>query len=153
MLTINLSELLLTVLSFFILMFLLNKLLFKPVISFREQRQKGIDDCFEQERQAKEKLAETQKDLDCRRSESLKQAESIMADARSKAQQEAENIANLRPRKKCSRLPGRRRNCARQEARLWRSNAGSWPPTWRTDSAAEGRAYTHDWKDFLQEGG
>ena len=93
MLTINISELLLTVLSFFILMFMLNKLLFKPVISFREQRQKGIDDCFEQERQAKEKLAETQKDLDCRRSESLKQAESIMADARSKAQQEAENIA------------------------------------------------------------
>ena len=93
MLTINISELLLTVLSFFILMFLLNKLLFKPVISFREQRQKGIDDCFEQERQAKEKLAETQKDLDCRRSESLKQAESIMAAARSKAQQEAENIA------------------------------------------------------------
>ena len=93
MLTINISELLLTVLSFFILMFLLNKLLFKPVISFREQRQKGIDDCFEQERQAKEKLAETQKDLDCRRSESLKQAESIMADARSKAQQEAEYIA------------------------------------------------------------
>lgn len=93
MLTINISELLLTVLSFFILMFLLNKLLFKPVISFREQRQKGIDDCFEQERQAKEKLAKTQKDLDCRRSESLKQAESIMADARSKAQQEAENIA------------------------------------------------------------
>ena len=93
MLTINISELLLTVLSFFILIFLLNKLLFKPVISFREQRQKGIDDCFEQERQAKEKLAETQKDLDCRRSESLKQAESIMADARSKAQQEAENIA------------------------------------------------------------
>ena len=93
MLTINISELLLTVLSFFILMFLLNKLLYKPVISFREQRQKGIDACFEQERQAQEKLAETQKDLDCRRSESLKQAESIMADARSKAQQEAENIA------------------------------------------------------------
>ena len=36
MLTINISELLLTVLSFFILMFLLNKLLFKPVISFKE---------------------------------------------------------------------------------------------------------------------
>ena len=33
MLTINISELLLTILSFFILMFLLNRLLFKPVIS------------------------------------------------------------------------------------------------------------------------
>ncbi len=93
MLTINISELLLTVLSFFILMFLLNKLLFKPVISFREQRQKGIDDCFEQERQAKEKLAETQKDLDCRRTDSLKQAETILAQAKAQAQQEAEATA------------------------------------------------------------
>ena len=57
MLTINISELLLTVLSFFILMFLLNKLLFKPVISFREQRQKRMDDCYRQESLAKEKLA------------------------------------------------------------------------------------------------
>ena len=32
MLSINISELLLTILSFFVLMFLLNKLLFKPVI-------------------------------------------------------------------------------------------------------------------------
>ena len=93
MLTINISELLLTVLSFFILMFLLNKLLYKPVISFREQRQKGIDDCFQQERQAKEKLAETRKDLDCRRSESLKEAEGILAEARSQAAREAEDTA------------------------------------------------------------
>ena len=93
MLTINISELLLTVLSFFILMFLLNKLLYKPVISFREQRQKGIDDCFQQERQAKEKLAETRKDLDCRRSESLKEAAGILAEARSQAAREAEDTA------------------------------------------------------------
>ncbi len=93
MLTINISELLLTVLSFFILLFLLNKLLYKPVISFREQRQKSIDDCFRQERQAKEKLAETRKDLDCRRSESLKEAEGILAEARSQAAREAEDTA------------------------------------------------------------
>ncbi len=93
MLTINISELLLTVLSFFILMFLLNKLLYKPVISFREQRQKRMDDCHEQERLAKEKLAQTQKELDGRRTDSLKQAETILAQAKAQAQQEAENIA------------------------------------------------------------
>ena len=43
MLSINISELLLTVLSFFVLMFLLNKLLFKPVIRFREERQSRMD--------------------------------------------------------------------------------------------------------------
>ena len=46
MLSINISELLLTILSFFVLMFLLNKLLFKPVISFSEQRQNGMDESF-----------------------------------------------------------------------------------------------------------
>lgn len=93
MLTINISELLLTVLSFFILMFLLNKLLYKPVISFREQRQKRMDDCHEQERLAKEKLAQTQKELDGRRTDSLKQAEIILAQAKAQAQQEAEATA------------------------------------------------------------
>lgn len=93
MLTINISELLLTVLSFFILMLLLNKLLYKPVISFREQRQKRMDDCHEQERLAKEKLAQTQKELDGRRTDSLKQAETILAQAKAQAQQEAEATA------------------------------------------------------------
>lgn len=93
MLTINISELLLTVLSFFILMFLLNKLLYKPVISFREQRQKRMDDCHEQERLAKEKLAQTQKELDGHRTDSLKQAETILAQAKAQAQQEAEATA------------------------------------------------------------
>ena len=93
MLTINISELLLTVLSFFILMLLLNKLLYKPVISFREQRQKRMDDCHEQERLAKENLAQIQKELDGRRTDSLKQAETILAQAKAQAQQEAEATA------------------------------------------------------------
>ena len=93
MLTINISELLLTVLSFFILMFLLNKLLYKPVISFREQRQKRMDDCYSQEDLAKEKLAQTQKELAGRRTESMKQAEDILAQAKARAQQEAEDAA------------------------------------------------------------
>ena len=93
MLTINISELLLTVLSFFILMFLLIKLAYKPVVSSREQRQKRMDDCYQQERLAKEKLAQTQKELDGRRTDSLKQAETILAQAKAQAQQEAEATA------------------------------------------------------------
>ncbi len=93
MLTINISELLLTILSFFILMFLLNRLLFKPVISFREQRQKRMDDCYEQERIAKEKLAETEKELGCRRENSLKEADNILSAARAQAQEEAAKTA------------------------------------------------------------
>lgn len=93
MLTINISELLLTVLSFFILMFLLNKLLYKPVISFREQRQKRMDDCHEQERTAKEELAIKEKELSRRRADSLKEAESILAAGRSQEQDEADRQA------------------------------------------------------------
>ena len=60
MLSINISELLLTVLSFFVLMFLLNKLLFKPVIRFREQRQSRMDESYRQEKLAKEQQAQAQ---------------------------------------------------------------------------------------------
>ena len=60
MLSINISELLLTILSFFVLMFLLNKLLFKPVIRFREQRQSRMDESYRQEDLAKEKQAQAQ---------------------------------------------------------------------------------------------
>lgn len=90
MLTINISELLLTILSFFILMLLLDRLLFRPVISFREQRQKRIDQCYEKERAAKEELGRKEKELSCRRADSLKEAESIVAAARSQAQDEAD---------------------------------------------------------------
>jgi len=79
MLTINISELLLTVLSFFVLMFLLNRLLFKPVIRFREQRQSRMDESFERERLAKEQQAKLEEELRQQRGASLKEAEKIAA--------------------------------------------------------------------------
>lgn len=90
MLTVNISELLLTVLSFFVLFFLLNKLLFKPVISFREQRQSRIDEGFERERLAKEQQAGCEAGVQQKRSASLKEAEGIAA--RAKAQAEAASL-------------------------------------------------------------
>ena len=85
MLSINISELLLTVLSFFVLMFLLNKLLFKPVISFREQRQNRMDESFRQESLAKEQQAQAQEEAWQQRLAGLKQAQEIAAQTQAQA--------------------------------------------------------------------
>lgn len=43
MLSINISELVLTIISFFLLLFLLNKFLYTPVLKFMRERQARID--------------------------------------------------------------------------------------------------------------
>ena len=85
MLTINISELLLTIVSFFVLMFLLNRLLFKPVISFREQRRQRMEACFEQERAAIEQQSRAEEEARQQRSESLKEAEKLFVEAKARA--------------------------------------------------------------------
>ena len=85
MLSINLSELLLTVLSFFVLMFLLNKLLFKPVIRFREQRQSRMDESYRQEKLAKEQQAQAQEEARQQRLVGLKQAQEIAEQTQAQA--------------------------------------------------------------------
>ena len=85
MLSINISELLLTILSFFVLMFLLNKLLFKPVISFREQRQNRMDESFRQESLAKEKQAQAREEAQQQRLAGLKQAQDIAEQTQAQA--------------------------------------------------------------------
>lgn len=85
MLSINLSELLLTVLSFFVLMFLLNKLLFKPVIRFREQRQSRMDESYRQEKLAKEQQAQAQEEARQQRLAGLKQAQEIAKQTQAQA--------------------------------------------------------------------
>ena len=85
MLSINISELLLTVLSFFVLMFLLNKLLFKPVIRFREQRQNRMDESFRQESLAKEKQAQAREEAQQQRLAGLKQAQDIAEQTQAQA--------------------------------------------------------------------
>lgn len=88
MLSINISELLLTVLSFFVLMFLLDKLLFKPVIRFREERQSRMDESFRQERLAKEQQAQAQEESRQQRLASLQQAKDMAAQAKTQAGEE-----------------------------------------------------------------
>lgn len=85
MLSINISELLLTILSFFVLMFLLNKLLFKPVIRFREQRQSRMDESYRQEKLAKEQQAQAQEEAQQQRLAGLKQAQEIAEQTQAQA--------------------------------------------------------------------
>ena len=85
MLSINISELLLTVLSFFVLMFLLNKLLFKPVIRFREERQSRMDESYRQEKLAKEQQAQAQEEARQQRLAGMKQAQEIAEQTQAQA--------------------------------------------------------------------
>ena len=133
MLSINISELLLTILSFFVLMFLLNKLLFKPVISFREQRQNRMDESFRQESLAKEKQAQ----------------------AREEAQRPRPGRNGRRPKSRSTRRPRRpwprrqrtQRPCVPPAAGAWSSAATNWPGPWQTGSANERK------NEKIQEGG
>ena len=58
MISINISELIWTVINFFLLLFLLNRFLYKPVISFMEQRQARIDAKLREEEKAKARIEE-----------------------------------------------------------------------------------------------
>ena len=53
MISINISELIWTVINFFLLFFLLNRFLYKPVLSFMEARQARIDAKLREEEEAK----------------------------------------------------------------------------------------------------
>lgn len=73
MLSINISELVLTIISFFLLLFLLNKFLYKPVLKFMQERQARVDAALEKQRAAEAEVAELQAriegDKDARRDE------------------------------------------------------------------------------------
>ena len=58
MISINISELIWTVINFFLLLFLLNRFLYKPVISFMEERQARIDAKLREEEEAKARIEE-----------------------------------------------------------------------------------------------
>ena len=64
MLSINISELLLTVLNFFILMFVLDRLLYRPVIRFRAQRQSRVEESLRQETLARERQAQAREEAE-----------------------------------------------------------------------------------------
>ena len=82
MLSINLSELVLTIISFFLLLFLLNKFLYTPVLKFMRERQARIDAGLEKERAANAEAAENEKRIEEAKTQRREEAKAILAKQR-----------------------------------------------------------------------
>lgn len=82
MLTINPSEIILTIINFFLLFFLLRTFLYRPLIKFMDERKKGIEEKMELEKGALETLAQLDEDMDRQRSKALVEAGDIVAHAK-----------------------------------------------------------------------
>ena len=63
MLSINISELIWTIINFFLLFFVLKRFLFGPLLSFMDARQAKIDAGTEAQREAQARLDENAQDL------------------------------------------------------------------------------------------
>ena len=79
MISINISELIWTVINFFLLLFLLNRFLYKPVISFMEQRQARIDAKLREEEEAKARIEENDARILDEKARSREEAKKLLA--------------------------------------------------------------------------
>ena len=82
MLSINISELVITIANFFLLFFLLRKLLYKPLVTFMEERQSRIEAGLEEERKAGALLREKQADIDLQLEQSRREADEMLSKAK-----------------------------------------------------------------------
>ena len=64
MLSINVSELIWTIVNFFLLYFLLKHFLYTPVVRFLDKRQARLDEALKQEAEARAAAAETDKQIE-----------------------------------------------------------------------------------------
>ena len=79
MISINLSELIWTVINFFLLLYLLNRFLFKPVISFMNERQAYIDVRHKEEEDAKAAIEANNARIQEEKTKSREEAKQILA--------------------------------------------------------------------------
>ena len=79
MISINISELIWTVINFFLLLFLLNRYLYKPVTKFMADRQARIDAGFREEQDAKAFIEKNNEDLLEEKAKSREEAKQILA--------------------------------------------------------------------------
>ena len=79
MISINISELIWTVINFFLLLCLLNRFLYKPVISFMEQRQARIDAKLREEEEAKARIEENDARILDEKARSREEAKKLLA--------------------------------------------------------------------------
>ena len=90
MLSINISELVLTAISFFLLFFLLKHFLYDPLIRFMDERNARIEEGLDAEKQALAAVQANEMLLEARRKESMDQAKHIVEQARNADEQRRE---------------------------------------------------------------
>lgn len=93
MLSINFSELVLTIISFFLLLFLLNKFLYTPVLKFMRERQARIDAGNKAAAEADGELAELSARIDGDKAARRDEAKALIAAQRAENGKAAEEFA------------------------------------------------------------
>ena len=81
MLSVNISELVLTAISFFLLLFLLKHFLYDPLIGFMDDRRARIQQGLDAEKQALAEVQANEMRLEAKRKESMDQAKQILEQA------------------------------------------------------------------------
>ena len=64
MLSINVSELIWTIVNFFLLYFLLKRFLYDPITRFMDARRERLDEALEKEREAQARVAENDEQIE-----------------------------------------------------------------------------------------
>lgn len=105
MISINISELIWTVINFFLLFFLLNRFLYKPVISFMEGRQARIDAKLREEEEARARIEENDARLLEEKARSREAAKKILAE---NAEEIEKNNAEVLKEAKAASVQNRR---------------------------------------------
>jgi F-type H+-transporting ATPase subunit b len=81
MLSINVSELIWTIINFFLLYFLLRHFLYKPVVRFLDARQARLDEALKKESEARAVAEENEREIEERKELRRKEAAEILSDA------------------------------------------------------------------------
>lgn len=93
MLDVNIWDLLWTVVNFFVLYFVLNKLLYKPVVAFMDERQSRINAALSRERKAQESFMADKTMMDEERALCRKEAQRILEEAKGESEAKQTELA------------------------------------------------------------
>lgn len=115
MLNVNIWDLLWTVVNFFLLYFILNKLLYKPVIEFMDERQSRINAALSREHKAQESFVADKAMMDEERALCRKEAQRILEEAKGESEAKQTELA-----KKLRQDEGRSRREMREKLELLR---------------------------------
>lgn len=126
MLTINLSELILTVANFFLLLFLLKHFLYTPLIAFMDARNARVEAAMEQVSSAREAVREEELRIRESRRQYQEEARRIVRDGCAADERRyAERMAQVQAQNFCDRKVARAAECQRnQDEKLQLEDAG-----------------------------